>query len=208
MDERRCHHGARGPTRTNGGDVARPRIRQRRGATEKRHRGGLHQRRQFGWRVPRPDDVGHGFRPPSVRARHGSARHSHSPRRRVDGFALPRRGHEQRTGGEKLTENPEEQSLTLVDLAQRLDTQNMVGFVRHFVADLRAGFSAVNASRFPWLDELKNAPWSGVLCLGMGGSAAGGDFLSTLSSHGGGCPIIVHRDYTLPSWFDGTWLVL
>lgn len=107
-----------------------------------------------------------------------------------------------------LTEHTEEQALTLVDLAQRLDTQNMVDFIRGFVGDLRAGFSAVDAGRFPWLDELKNAPWSGVLCLGMGGSAAGGDFLSTLSAHGGGCPIIVHRDYTLPSWFDGTWLVL
>jgi glucose/mannose-6-phosphate isomerase len=107
-----------------------------------------------------------------------------------------------------MTENPEETTLTLVDLAHRLDEQNIIGFVRNMVPDLRSGFSAVNPSRFPWLDELRRAPWSGVLCLGMGGSAAGGDFLSTLSAHGGGCPIIVHRDYTLPSWFDGTWLVL
>jgi len=126
----------------------------------------------------------------------------------VDGFAPSCRGYDLRTGGMNLTEHTEEQALTLVDLAQRLDTQNMVDFIRGFVGDLRAGFSAVDAGRFPWLDELKNAPWSGVLCLGMGGSAAGGDFLSTLSAHGGGCPIIVHRDYTLPSWFDGTWLVL
>lgn len=107
-----------------------------------------------------------------------------------------------------MTEHEEEEPLTLVDLAERLDQQGIVGFVRNLVADLRAGFTAVNTDRFPWLNTLKRAPWSGVLCLGMGGSAAGGDFLSTLSAHGGGCPIIVHRDYNLPSWFDGTWLVL
>ena len=42
----------------------------------------------------------------------------------------------------------------------------------------------------------------------MGGSAAGGDFLAALTAHVGGCPVIVHRDYTLPAWFDATWLVL
>ena len=84
----------------------------------------------------------------------------------------------------------------------------MVGFTRAFHNDLRQGFDAVNIERFPWLEELKQAPWSGVLCLGMGGSAAGGDFLAALTSHEGGCPLVVHRDYTLPAWFDPTWLVL
>ena len=97
---------------------------------------------------------------------------------------------------------------TLIDLAERLDSQGMVGFTRAFHNDLRQGFDAVNIERFPWLEELKQAPWSGVLCLGMGGSAAGGDFLAALTSHEGGCPLVVHRDYTLPAWFDPTWLVL
>ena len=64
---------------------------------------------------------------------------------------------------------PEEtEEPTLVDLAERFDSEGMIGFVRNAVDDLRKGFAAVNATHFPWLDDLKRAPWSGVLCLGMG----------------------------------------
>lgn len=101
-----------------------------------------------------------------------------------------------------------EEGPTLVDLAQRLDSEDMIGFLRQTVNDLRRGFAAVNAEAFPWLDGLRQAPWTGVLCLGMGGSAAGGDFLAALTSQHGHCPVVVHRDYTLPAWFDPTWLVL
>ena len=97
---------------------------------------------------------------------------------------------------------------TLVDLADRLDTEGMVGFTQAFHDDLKHGFEAVNAERYPWLDDLRQAPWSGVICLGMGGSAAGGDFLAALTANEGGCPVVVHRDYTLPAWFNATWLVL
>jgi glucose/mannose-6-phosphate isomerase len=97
---------------------------------------------------------------------------------------------------------------TLVDLAEQLDQEGMVGHLRQSVHDLRNGFASVNPEHFPWLNELKKAPWSGVLCLGMGGSAAGGDFLATLAATHGHCPVMVHRDYTLPAWFDATWLVL
>ena len=93
---------------------------------------------------------------------------------------------------------------TLIDLAERFDSEGMVGFTRSFHNDLRDGFSSVNSERYPWLDDLKKAPWSGVLCLGMGGSAAGGDFLAALTAHAGGCPVMVHRDYRLPAWFDAT----
>ena len=85
---------------------------------------------------------------------------------------------------------------TLVDLADRYDTEGMVGFTQAFHNDLKHGFEAVNAERYPWLDDLRQAPWSGVLCLGMGGSAAGGDFLAALTANEGGCPVVVHRDYT------------
>ena len=103
------------------------------------------------------------------------------------------------------TEAPEP---TLVDLAEQLDVEGMVGFTRTFHQDLREGFQAVTVDRFPWLDDLKKAPWSGVICLGMGGSAAGGEFLATLTAREGRCPVVVSRDYTLPAWFDATWLVL
>ena len=107
----------------------------------------------------------------------------------------------------ETTASPEHEP-TLVDLAEQLDTEGMIRFTQSFHADLRRGFEAVNLERLPWLDDLRQAPWSGVLCLGMGGSAAGGDFLATLTAHEGGCPVVVHRDYTLPAWFDATWLVL
>ena len=77
---------------------------------------------------------------------------------------------------------------TLVDLAQRLDSEDMIGFLRQTVNDLRRGFAAVNPEAFPWLEQLRQAPWTGVLCLGMGGSAAGGDFLAALTSQHGPCP--------------------
>lgn len=96
----------------------------------------------------------------------------------------------------------------LVDLAQQLDRGNMYGYLQSFVNDLRGGFAAVSHSQFEWLESLRSVPWSGVLCLGMGGSAAGGQFLSTLAAHHGNRPIMVHSDYTLPSWFDASWLVL
>lgn len=97
---------------------------------------------------------------------------------------------------------------TLLDLAATLDTDGMIGFTQRFHEDMQDGFDAVNTDLFPWLNDLKRAPWAGILCLGMGGSAAGGDFLAALAAHQGGCPVIVHRDYGLPAWFDATWLVL
>jgi glucose/mannose-6-phosphate isomerase len=105
-------------------------------------------------------------------------------------------------------DEPPSQEKNLVDLAQQLDLGNMFGYLQSFVNDLRGGFTAVNNKQFDWLDKLRSYPWTGVLCLGMGGSAAGGEFLSTLASHHGNRPIIGQRDYTLPSWFDATWLVL
>ena len=97
---------------------------------------------------------------------------------------------------------------TISDLASRLDPEGMVSFTRAFVDDLRGGINAVDDQLFPWIRELRNHPWKGVLCLGMGGSAAGGDFLATLCSFEGEIPVIVHRDYTIPSWWDKDWLVL
>jgi glucose/mannose-6-phosphate isomerase len=107
-----------------------------------------------------------------------------------------------------MEQQEENVELTLVDLAERFDNDGMIGHLRQTVNDLRNGFAAVQPDHFPWLHQLKQAPWSGVLCLGMGGSAAGGDFLAALAAQHGHCPVVVHRDYTLPVWFDATWLVM
>ncbi|MBT5661253.1 MAG: hypothetical protein HOI79_04155, partial [Euryarchaeota archaeon] len=82
-------------------------------------------------------------------------------------------------------DEPPSQEKNLVDLAQQLDLGNMFGYLQSFVNDLQGGFTAVNNKQFDWLDKLRSYPWTGVLCLGMGGSAAGGEFLSTLASHHG-----------------------
>ena len=89
-----------------------------------------------------------------------------------------------------------------------LDTQGIIGFTQSFVRDLSRGMSAVNFELFPWMEELSSRKFRGVLCLGMGGSAAGGDFLSTLADHEGSIPVIVHREYNIPSWLNDSWLVL
>ena len=55
-------------------------------------------------------------------------------------------------------------------LLAELDTGDMAGFTRRFVDDLEAAMSmdvGIEA----------DSDWSGVICLGRGGSCAGGRFL-------------------------------
>ncbi len=94
------------------------------------------------------------------------------------------------------------------DLIKKLDSENMIGCTESFVSDLEKGFTVVNEQHLPWLVNLKQKKWSGILCLGMGGSAAGGDFLARLSDANGSIPFVVHREYGLPSWWTEEWLVL
>lgn len=100
------------------------------------------------------------------------------------------------------------QELSLADLAKALDNQGIVDLTRAFVNDLRSGVAHATPEHFPWMNEIGKAKWSGILCLGMGGSAAGGDFISALSSFQGTVPIIIQRDYVLPSWWNSDWLVI
>ena len=102
----------------------------------------------------------------------------------------------------------DEDSIDIESLLNSLDTQGMAGFTQAFFTDFEKGMSAVNNEHLPWLSELQKQSWNGVLCLGMGGSAAGGDFLSTLSNQDGETPFITQRDYTIPSWWNASWLVL
>ena len=94
------------------------------------------------------------------------------------------------------------------DLALALDNEGMIGFTRAFVEDLRQGLAHATPEHFPWIESLRQTKWTGVLCLGMGGSAAGGDFLSALATFQGSIPVQVQRDYTLPAWWNPSWLIL
>ncbi|MGA0380420.1 MAG: hypothetical protein ACO3NJ_06430, partial [Candidatus Poseidoniaceae archaeon] len=101
-----------------------------------------------------------------------------------------------------------DETLSIEDLSQQLDSEGMIGFTQSFVSDIENGLSVVNDTHLPWLNELKIRDWKGVLCFGMGGSAAGGDFLARLSDASGSRPFIVHRGYQLPSWWSTDWLIV
>ena len=86
-------------------------------------------------------------------------------------------------------------------LLAELDTGDMAGFTRRFVDDLEAAMSMDAGIE-------ADSDWSGVICLGMGGSGAGGRFLKSLVDSEGGLPFVVWSDYGLPSWWGPDWLVL
>ncbi|MDP6870065.1 MAG: SIS domain-containing protein [Candidatus Poseidoniaceae archaeon] len=92
-------------------------------------------------------------------------------------------------------------------LATSLDKENMIGFTRKFIEDIRIGQDSVREDLLPWLSELKH-DWDGVLFLGMGGSAAAGDFLCTLAEWDCGIPMFSCKGYDLPSWWNNRWLVI
>ncbi len=96
----------------------------------------------------------------------------------------------------------------ILELAKILDSEDMIGFTRAFVNDLQKGLEHVNLERFPWIEEIAKQKWNGIICLGMGGSAAGGDFLSALTNLSGNLPVHIQRDYTMPSWWNESWLVI
>ena len=90
-------------------------------------------------------------------------------------------------------------------LAEELDTSGMLGHLRHFPQDLARAWKAAEE----WdLSAIENQQFSGVICLGMGGSASGGDFLASLSDADGCLPFVAHRGYDLPTWVSERWLVL
>jgi len=101
-----------------------------------------------------------------------------------------------------------EETTTLVDLALALDNEGMIGLTQAFVEDLRKGFNHIGPEQFEWLESVCRQRWAGVLCLGMGGSGVGGEFLSGLAQFQGKMPVHVQRDYTAPAWWTPSWLVL
>ena len=86
-------------------------------------------------------------------------------------------------------------------LIDKLDSGDMTGFTRGFVDDLE---NAINSE----IQIGEDNDWSGVLCIGMGGSGAGGAFLGSLADSEGGLPFVTWSDYGLPSWWGPDWLVI
>jgi len=93
----------------------------------------------------------------------------------------------------------------LGDLAESLDAEGMLGHLRNFPGDLASAWDRSG----DWdLSKVERVKFAGVLCLGMGGSASGGDFLAALSTADGCLPFIAHRGYGLPAWLSEHWLVI
>ena len=89
----------------------------------------------------------------------------------------------------------------MASLLAELDASGMAGRTRSFADDLEAAMATEVGIE-------ADTDWSGVLCLGMGGSGAGGRFLKALADAEGGLPFVVWGDYGLPSWWGPEWLVL
>ena len=96
----------------------------------------------------------------------------------------------------------------IVRLAEALDDQNMIGHTRSFVEDIENGLDIMKRNLLPWMNYVAETQWQGVLCLGMGGSGAGGDFLSILCDHFGTLPVKTSRSYEIPVWWNKQHLII
>lgn len=84
------------------------------------------------------------------------------------------------------------------------DPDNMLARIKELPAQCRQAWQAVMDFKLPhdYSDIDK------VVILGMGGSAIGGDLVKSLALSEAKIPIIVHRDYGLPSFVDERTLVV
>jgi len=90
-------------------------------------------------------------------------------------------------------------------LAAKYDASDMLVHLRNYPSDLAAAWDRAAA----WdLTAIEGRKFRGVLCLGMGGSASGGDFLAALSDADGCLPFIAWRTYGAPTWLSDEWLVI
>jgi glucose/mannose-6-phosphate isomerase len=102
----------------------------------------------------------------------------------------------------------ENMSEGIVRLAEALDREDMIGHTRSFVDDIENGLDVMRRNLHPWLQNIAETPWQGILCLGMGGSAAGGDFLSILCDRFGTLPVKISRSYEIPTWWNEQHLII
>ena len=93
-------------------------------------------------------------------------------------------------------------------LIKDLDSEDMLSYLRKFPRDLENWLVRENYEDFSWTNKIVSRAWKGIICLGMGGSAAGGMFLSSLANQNGSHPVYVWNKYGLPHWWDPEWLVI
>ena len=96
----------------------------------------------------------------------------------------------------------------LKELAEKLDSDGMLDSLRQFVDDLIRAFTQFDFEIPNWIEDVGSKEWDGILCLGMGGSGAGGCFLQTLFNSEGNIPVVTWKNYGIPSWWNEKWLVI
>ena len=77
-----------------------------------------------------------------------------------------------------------------------LDPKGMLVLTEGFPQQCREALAIANQVHLPTLERRPGV----VVVTGMGGSAAGGDFVRALFDHEGAVPMIVNRDYHLPAY--------
>ena len=99
-------------------------------------------------------------------------------------------------------------NLGIKELASSLDSGNMLDSLREFVGDLSRAFTQFDFEYPKWIDEISSKEWDGILCIGMGGSGAGGKFLKTIFENQANIPVETWNNYGIPSWWKKNWLVI
>ena len=95
---------------------------------------------------------------------------------------------------------------TFDELTEKLDSEDMLQWLRHFPEDVQRGEERTQnlLAETDWLDR----NWSGIVCLGMGGSGSGGDHLAQLAVEEGRLPVVSQHDMIVPEWVNDRWLIL
>jgi glucose/mannose-6-phosphate isomerase len=88
-----------------------------------------------------------------------------------------------------------------LDFIHTLDSQNMLGEIDNLPLQLEKAWEIGQALPLKGLTPSQRV--SRVLISGMGGSAIGADLLAAYIAASCPIPVIVHRDYGLPTWAQG-----
>ena len=87
----------------------------------------------------------------------------------------------------------------------KIDVSDMVTLISNFSEQCREGVKLGKNFKIPV--DLKNFIPSAILFCGLGGSAITGDLIADLVREKAKFPVLVNRDYTIPSFVDKKTLV-
>jgi glucose/mannose-6-phosphate isomerase len=90
-------------------------------------------------------------------------------------------------------------NLNDLDRFKQLDPEDMIGHINGLPDQLAAAWKLGNSLDLPKWRGIKQ-----VVVAGMGGSAIGADLLAAYAEPQLAAPVIVHRDYGLPAWAQGS----